>query len=293
MGSTRLPRFRRSGSIAAIRLTPRDEEILICVQRHRFLRSDHIRALSPGSSQQITRRLQRLFHHGFLDRPRCQIEYFQSGSRRIAYGIGKKGLDWLKCERPFLLPQPASKRHKIIGRLFLEHALLVADIMVAVEMACRRRGDVRLLRTSESEQFVPSQWSVNVSHRLLFRVVPDSIFCLEYRGARCWYFLEADRGTMPVTRRRLERSSLQRKFACYVATWEQEISRSFGIRRFRVLTVTTTSTRFETIIEACKKLKCGRGLFLFADVNKLLGEADVLASAWRTCGQRTPCNLLN
>ena len=33
--------------------------------------------------------------------------------------------------------------------MFLEHALLIADIMVALELACRRHGHVRLLTADE------------------------------------------------------------------------------------------------------------------------------------------------
>src|SRR5215469_14065878 len=98
MGSSRLPRFRRSNAISGLRMTQRDQEILQYVHRHRFLRSDHIAALVAGSRQQVTRRLQRLYHHGYLERPKCQIERYQPGSRRMAYGIGNKGAAWLKRE---------------------------------------------------------------------------------------------------------------------------------------------------------------------------------------------------
>jgi len=70
MESVRFPRFKRSPAVNPIRLTERDQDILRHVRRHRFLLSDHIQALVPGSRQQILRRLQRLFHHGYLDRPR-------------------------------------------------------------------------------------------------------------------------------------------------------------------------------------------------------------------------------
>ena len=145
----RLPRFKRSPDIPPLRLTSRDGEILKCLQRHRFLRSDHIVSLCTGSRQQVLRRLQRLFHHGFLERPRCQIDYYQTGSRRIAYGLGNKGAAWLKRELSLKFHQLDWKRKSHVGRLFLEHALLVSDIMVAVELACRNRKDIRLLSVDD------------------------------------------------------------------------------------------------------------------------------------------------
>src|ERR1017187_6486654 len=88
----RLPRFQRIASVAPIRLTERDHKIIRLVHRHRFLRSHQIIALIGGSAQQLSRRLQWLFHHGYLERPRAQIQYYErGGSKSIAYGLGNKG----------------------------------------------------------------------------------------------------------------------------------------------------------------------------------------------------------
>jgi len=63
----RLPRFSRvPDSISPMLLTPRDAEIVRLVARHRFLRSTHIISLAGGSPQQLLRRMQLLFHHGYL-----------------------------------------------------------------------------------------------------------------------------------------------------------------------------------------------------------------------------------
>jgi hypothetical protein len=53
------------------------------------LRSHQIIALIGGSAQNLSRRLQWLFHHGYLERPRAQLQYYErSGSQTIAYGLG-------------------------------------------------------------------------------------------------------------------------------------------------------------------------------------------------------------
>lgn len=87
----RLPRFRRSPSIAPMALTPRDLDIIRAAFRFRFLRSTHLASLFGGSRQVILRRLQLLFHHGYLDRPRAQIDYYRNGSQPMVYGLGNKG----------------------------------------------------------------------------------------------------------------------------------------------------------------------------------------------------------
>ena len=53
----------------------------------------------------------------------------------------------------------------------------------------------------------------------------------------------------------------------------------FGIRRFRVLTVTTSAARVKSLVDACSQLKSGHRLFLFADRTILSG--DMLSAVWR------------
>lgn len=288
----RLPRFERSDDVAPLLLTDRDKEIIKYIHQHRFLRSDQIAALMGGSHQQTLRRLQRLFHHGYLDRPRCQIDYFHSGSRRMAYGLGNKGAAWLKKELSLAYHQLDWKRKNSVGRVFLEHTLLTAEVMVALELACRQHPEVRWLTTADlnlPNLREPLQWQVNLGVRT--SVIPDKIFGLEYKGERRWYFLEADRATMPVTRSRFQQSSFRRKLLAYEATWKQKIhERVLGIHRFRVLTVTTDAKRVRKMIEACPEH--GRGLFLFTDTAALRTQPDFLTLRWQTARENETAALL-
>lgn len=96
----RLPRFKRAPVSHPLHLTERDIEIIRLVARHRFLRSSQIVALLGGSAQQLLRRLNLLYHHGFLERPRAQLDYYhEGGSRYIVYGLGNKGGTFLQQER--------------------------------------------------------------------------------------------------------------------------------------------------------------------------------------------------
>ncbi|MGD0410154.1 MAG: hypothetical protein ABSC18_00495, partial [Verrucomicrobiota bacterium] len=52
----------------------------------------------------------------------------------------------------------------------------------------------------------------------------------------------------------------------YEATWATGLHRfQFGFHRFRVLTVTTSAARVESLVAACSELKRGHGLFLSCD----------------------------
>ena len=287
---SRLPRFKRATTVAPTQLTERDRQIIRLVHRHRFLRSSQIVALLGGSPQHLLRRLKLLYHHGYLERPRAQLQYYErGGSKSIAYGLGNKGGALLKQELGIAVhPDSWDEKNHVIGRVYLEHALFVADVMVAIELACRKRDGIRLLYEDQlalRSERQPFQWRVKRQDGIKLGIIPDRVFALEYpdqnaHPQRVHFFLEADRGTMPVVRSGLTQTSFYRKLLAYEATWTQKIhQRHLGIHRFRVLTVTTSSIRVKSLLEACSQLKRGYGLFLFADRTVL--EKDLFSAVWR------------
>ena len=144
MESLHLPRFKRATSVPRLEITHRDRQIIRQVHRHRFIRSWQIIVLVGGSPQQISRRLKLLFHHGYLGRPRSQIDYFhKGGSHHMVYGLGKRAAKVLSQYGVASSAARCDLKSGAVGRIFLDHALLVTDIMVAIELACRKNG-VRL-----------------------------------------------------------------------------------------------------------------------------------------------------
>ena len=281
-GMSRLPRFKRVAKVAPIRLTERDHKIIRLIHRHRFLRSHQIIALIGGSAQPLSRRLQWLFHHGYLERPRAQLQYYErSGSQPIAYGLGNKSGSLLQ-----LAPASWGEKNRGVGRMYLAHALLVSAVMVSLELACRQHG-IRLLHEDELNLPVeaPLHWRVKLRDGAKLGVIPDRVFALEYADQngqmqRVYYFLEADRGTMPVVREKLTQTSFYRKLLAYEATWGNKVhQRHLGIPRFRVLTVTTSAARVKSLLHACSRLQRGHGLFLFADQSVL--QKNLFTAVWQ------------
>lgn len=289
MSSPRLPRFERSPNSLPFQLTDRDMEIIRALYRHRFLRSSHICVLTPGSTQQILRRLKLLYHHGYVARPRAQIDYYHhGGASEMVYCLGGHGASLLKTEFGDMFRVVAwDEDDNADRRVFLKHALLVSDIMVSIELACRQNG-VRLLTEQDlAKSNRPFRWKMNVQGQR-FSVAPDRVFALESTGAggdvrRSYFFLEADRGTMPVTRKTLSQTSFFRKLVAYEATWTQTIhEKLFGFNRFRVLTVTTSLERVGSLVNACNRLNTGHGLFLFMDRTILERPNEILSQPWHT-----------
>jgi hypothetical protein len=299
--AVRLPRFKRAPElISPMEVTQRDITIIRQVSEHRFLHSNQIMTLVGGSKQQVLRRLHRLFHHGYLERPRSQLAYFHlGGSQAIVYGLGNKGA---KLLTGFAESRPRfdwNDRNQSVKQLYLQHTLLISDVMVAFENGCAQNRDVQLVREDElagSTKFRdPFRWSINIgSHRLGLR--PDKVFALENikTGERAFYFLEADRGTMPVTRKNFGQTSFLRKLLAYEATWRQNVHRTrFGFHRFRVLTVTSSGQRLKNLLAAAGTLERGPGLFLFTDVKTLCATANLFAMEWDTCRAEKPASLLD
>lgn len=305
-------RFQRQPE-GYIQLTERDQAIIRAVYRYRFLRSTHILALFDGG-QGLLKRLADLYHHGYLDRPREQIEFYQNiGSKPMVYALGNKGA-------AFLTQFDGVARGKIdwtaknqsVQTLFLEHTLLVSDVMVKVEVSCRRSGRIRLISAGEIIAQAPEetrlrkkplQWSVRclyAGETTELGVNPDAVFGLHYLDKpegrnRAYFFLEADRATMPIVRKELRQTSFFRKMIAYYATWKHDVhTQLYGIKNFRVLTVTSSPERQEHLIQANRLLNDGKGLkmFLFSDEEQLRTANNVLLLPWRN-GQDEECIRLN
>jgi hypothetical protein len=241
-----------------------------------------------------------LYHNAYLERPSAQLDWYHLNhlptSRHIVYGLGSKGEAVLK-QGLGVAPTRSRRgeKNRSVGRIFLEHALLVSDIMVSIELACRQNGRIRLLTDADlplpdqlRRQHQPFNWRVEVNSRTKLGIIPDRVFALEFPNTngnreRVLFFLEADRGTMPVIRRSLSQTSFYRKLLAYEATWAQSIHRTrFGFNRFRVLTVTKSTARLHSLIQACSRLERGHGLFLFTDISSLKTPSDIFSPIWHT-----------
>ena len=287
MATKRLPRFRRTKPRPFV-LTPRDRRIVEVVAEYRLLTSAQIVSLlDEVSSQQVLRRLQLLYHARFLERPRSQIEDLirYPGSRPMAYALGSQGAALLSVRLP-----------KLPKLQYLEHALSISAVQVAFAVSARRHGAVRVIPWLEilaekvpeetRKKRSPESWQVRLSGRSV-GVTPDAIFGLHYldepEGAnRTYFFLEVDRGTMPVLRRDLGETSMYRKLLAYHATAAAELhTRHFGMKSFRVLTVTKSpeKKRLRSLVEAAGMLSDLQGLFLFAEEGVFLG-GDALSYEW-------------
>lgn len=274
----RLPRFLRLPDIAgAFQMTPRDIEILRHVAEHRFIRSEWLIKLVGGSRQQILRRLNLLFHHGYLDRPRAQLDYYhEGGSKSLVYGLASRGAGRLRrdLDMPFHR-MDWTTRNKGVGRLFLEHTLMVSDFMASLEIECRLHSNLRLkyghelrLPAGREKSREPFRWTVDLPGKRRVGVVPDKVFAIEVQNdpdesRSVIFYLEADQGTMPIERRDLRQSCVLRKLKAYEATSLSSLQRNRqDSEHFKVIFVAKSETRRTSIQTATSQVYRARRIFV-------------------------------
>ena len=281
-------RFRRSKA-NSLQLTKRDVDILLALEKHRFLTTDHLMVLTGTTSKQgITRRLRELFDAKYVDRPRAQMHAMAYSEKRpMVYALGNVGADLLSNRFQMRLPDIYwTEKNRRVKEKFVEHTLGIADFMVAMEIECREAGNKRIISRDEilanapehtRRKRDPFRWQTRINWNNEWHdiaIVPDAVSGIEYTDKpegknKAYFFVEIDRGTMPILRRDIRQTSFARKMHSYSDTFERKLhTENFGIKNFRVLTVTTSKERIDTMIGAFKSEVADvvpAGLFLFRD----------------------------
>lgn len=308
----RAPRFKRRprGEVERVEVTERDAAIVRLVAEYRFLRSSHITSLLllyGWSEQQTLRRLRALYDIGFLDRPEEQWAYRSaSGARPTVYALGDKGARFLTEQNGIAVGRTRWRdKNREVGSRHVEHTLLIADVMLAFERMCKRRGNVRLILpreilTSAAEEVrrarKPFTWQIKApweGTQLRLPVVPDKVFGLQFLDEpdgknRLWFMLEADRGSETIAPENLlntRKPTLFHKYFAYQATHAQSIqTQRFGFRGFRVLTVTAKGQgRVAGMIDAAKQASGDRqpNFYLATDLATIEAHEDILRVPWK------------
>lgn len=298
---TRVKRFERSAYPPPFALTQRDLTLLAHVARHRFASSAHLVALDGGSGQNVLRALRVLFDHGYLDRVRP--ERAGDTPRPFVYALGKKGARALR-EHGHVVDAALdwTEKNKRAGTVFIDHTLEIADFMIGLELACRVRSDVSLIRPEqiiaaapEETRFArePLRWHVTKSvmgKRESFSVVPDGLFGLAFAdGTAAYFLLEIDRGTIPLKRTDVRgttawRKNIAYKLATYYEGWKaKQHERQFGVKQVRIAVVTSSPERVQNMLAIVDEITTGRGtnFFVFIDREKMKGK-NVLEVRWLT-----------
>ena len=277
----RFGRIQRNPSPAPLQKTERDFKILEKTALRRSLLTRHYVDLLGESPEKISKRLRRLFDHGYLERRMMHLE--------TVHLLGKRGAKYL-CEHDAI---PYSRldwlqRHE--GNESLEHATGIAEFMIQAETSAKKHRDIDFIDSlplkietfGKPKSFV---WNVRLHYEgksMRVTIIPDEAFALVNRSntshQKQTFFFEFDRGTVPITSRNFARSSNFKKLIAYQETWRQKTLSKY-VDNFRIIFLTTNATRVGNLIDASQVVNAGRGsgLFLFTDLQTFREHDDLFA----------------
>lgn len=252
-------------------LTPRDVEIFRWLWLLRLLTLGQIRRLGyyqPDTGRcsvldNVRKRMRRLWDAGYLSGTRL-IE-----SKERIYTLAPSALEPLR--ESYDLDQQRLYQPKLEAEAQLLHPLMVSECATRLVESLRGTtfalsslrpvelpfvlthtiGDAN--KRKHVERFL-SQENLEVSGRDPFRIRPDLVFGVEKAGRGRLYFLEADRGTESVQ----DVVEKQLGYHAYLSALDPEdptrcLWQSYGeFRDFRVLVVTSTQRRRQSLINALK-----------------------------------------
>src|SRR5262245_35830239 len=193
----RLPRFRPVPEAArAFRLTERDLDVIRLVHDYRYVTNDHVRALIPGSAQQLTRRLRALFDHQYIDRLKPLSAHLQRLPDSTYYlALGPKGAELLRAVLPAsdVYWRP---KHNLRTEDFIEHEAMVADFRITLELACTNEHATHFLRWARGDQVATTFEVPQPKRTIPYHVRPDGYAALSIANEHWNLFFEADRGNV-------------------------------------------------------------------------------------------------
>jgi hypothetical protein len=239
----------------------------------------------------------------------------------MVYGIGNEGAIVLAKE--YKIPRGKidwTRKNREVREIFLEHTLLISHFMVCLETICRQRKDVELIGQDDIFKNLPEETKKQTNpfylrvtvkgnfqkkpQTLKIGVIPDKVFGLYFPNDppgknKAYFFLEADRATMPVKRSNPYQTSFFKKMLGYWGSYQQDLfQKTFGFKAARVLTITKSQDRIENMILANKEVddrKNGSKMFLFATQEQidLTKSEDLLKAMWKNGRDESLSSLLD
>jgi hypothetical protein len=252
----------------SVRLTLTESTIagLFFIQRYRFLTIDQFAragGLHHSTASEQLRQFQRLGVLGFFGNTRLP----GNGKTPKAYFLTRKGYDLLRVEGgipPDLLGGHKEVKVEAAWSPVMYHRLRTVDLLIALEVAIRKRAHLALVQTfleyrrvkrgnqivNETMDYVDSPESAEN------KIIPDGAFILEnvQTKKRALFFLEMDMATERISTTSIfsQQTSLHRKFSQYDRYLKSfrytKTYQEFGeFRLFLMLFVTLHETRITNI----------------------------------------------
>ncbi|MEO8391729.1 MAG: replication-relaxation family protein [Chloroflexota bacterium] len=271
----RARRDTRRSDPTPMRLTERDLDILQAVYACRVLTTQQLQMLFFPSLPTAYARLSLLYHQGLLDRKFLAV-YADKMNTPILYVLDRQGAEVLQRERGIEVNWSREAKHVTIT--FLEHTLAINQVRVALDKACWQTDGFELLEWLGENELKADYDRVTIrtdsGRSQNISLIPDSYFSLQTPRGVAHFFLELDRGTM--TTKRFKSKILA--YQVYYASGAYQ--RRYGTRSLRVLTVTTTTGRTESLRKMTEHAG-GKQRYWFATLDQISPQTILKAPIWQ------------
>ena len=247
---------------ARVVLVDSDLAIFQFIYQFRLLRREHLSLLTGRPAKRLHRRILKLIQSHHLTR----INLFR---QKHIYGLGRAAAPVL-VEKGVADPELLLQRSRIheLRELFLKHEMMIVDLHVILELATRQNS-VRLISWKEGRGLYDSVTITDPAGIKKLSIRPDAFLTLEDRsrpagGNQAHFFLEADRSSE-------NHKQFRDKIRGYWHYLEHGLhGQKFGIRNFRVLTVTLTEERAKNLCALANSLlpERARKYFFFTSLKK-------------------------
>lgn len=256
----RLPRYYRTDTPPRIRNLQNYLPLLEMVQEFRFMDSAQIAALSPVSQVNTFAKLKKLYHNGMVERYALPSTEFTQGSAKFIYTLDRKGAEALTDADPerFREVYYPKKRRSVY---LVAHALMITNLRTCLTLAFWKKNqpDTGLTAWAQGKALETIWEPYQIRGH---RVIPDAYFIITTPKKEIHCFLEADRGTMKLSRF-ADKVKRYRKFF--------NANRHRLPAHFRVITLAPTPRRADNlriITMKSDKDKTGSERFWFTDETK-------------------------
>lgn len=237
------------------------------LDRYRYLRSNFIAAYHGGSQQHRKRDLGPLRRRGYIATPDQQKDSANYRYTPRVYELAPKGKIELLASGGTPTDWPQSRQ--------FWHQLMIADIVMSLEIACKERG-LHFRHRTEIIGMQPLQFKSSVSHQFAKHMEhydgalqPDELFAIN----NTYFVLEADRQREPITRPTLNASSYLRKILQYRAVLKSGSYKGL-IPNMVVLNITTSPIHAKNIQTfMLEELRMSSSALLFKGI-EILGSRD-------------------
>lgn len=247
----------------------------------------------------LWRRLNRLFHAGYLARPSAQqLRVFaKRGGPLHVYALGNRGAAELRAHGFPVSDTDFDQKAAAMKSLTFDHALLTTHAVAVLLAALRRHPSLTVRRVLPDGAFRTAVVASLGRRDVRLPINPDSVLVVDEQEPpqTTALVIEADRDTMPGERTALTQSAFFKKALAYYTYWQEKarLRTELEADDFVVLTIAETPQRLEALCAIARQVdpqKRGTGIFWFTTVDALRLDdpaASLAGPIWTTAAADT------